>query len=335
MRIKRETMLGMLRRADVGRTADRRLETLEQCKCYIFDGGEIITFNDEICYRGPCPLEFTAAVPGKLLWSLLDRMPDDEVRLQRKGSELLVRGKNRQAGVACAREVLLPYDVVPAPDKWTALSNPGEFVKLLRMAAQTCGKDYAEILTTVVHITPELIEASDNTRLFRARIDTGFPTEVCVPGRTIEKVCGMPLQSVCLQEGWVQFQLDDGAVVSLRCYHEDYHDNIEDVLEVRGEKMLLPSILSEMLGRAEIMQDEELPLVEVVVEDNMLCLTARKEGGWIRERRRVPYNKEALKFHINPQFLRDILTYSRRITVGPSRIKLAKGSIEFVTALAY
>jgi len=332
MKVDRKELVEKLTLADLGRVGGSELETLIQCRSYVLKDKQLITFNGEICCKIPTELDFDVAIPGDDFKRLLQKFPDDEIELEKKNNEIVITGKRKKAGILF-EEIQLPYDEIPDKGTWSIVDP--DVPKMLKFASNTCGKDYAQILTTLVHITPDYIEASDNFRLFRGTVSTGFSDNFCLRGATAREISRLDLSEVCHKDGWLHFKCEDGAVVSCRCAGEEYHDNIGSVLAVTGEECVLPSNLADILERAQVMQDtdSENPKAFVQLNKNELYLKTQKDQGWYEERKRIKYDGEEIKFQVNPQFLYDILSYTRKVVVAEKRIKIEVDNIEFVAAL--
>lgn len=330
MNIGRGLLLSKLNEAAIGLSSK---EILEQSNCFIFKDGRLTTFNDDIMVRMASPLDFDMVVNATDLLAILAKIPDDEIEITRTDNEVRINGQRRTAGLAVASEVHLPLDAVPSPVKWSRL---GEGVAgLLQQATRTCGKDETQYLATCVHVTPELIEACDNQRLFRVNCTTGFPDRVLIPAASMDMLEGLEVMKVSIGKGWVFFKTLGGAEVALRCSHEDYQKGIDQLLELKEpETMTLPANLKEMVERAEIFNTAAYDArVSIHINKGELTISSRKDGGWYKERKKIRYEGRELEFEINPKFLVEILSRTRDIEVDDRRIKIISGNIQFVVAL--
>lgn len=331
MTIARGELLAILHECSVGLSSK---EVLVQSNAFVFSGKYLLTFNDDVMARHANPLGFDAAVNAADLMAILSKIPDEEIEVAREGGEIIIKGKRRSAGIACASEIGLPIDAVPPPSSWSKIKEG--VMPLLQQAAKCCGKDESQYLATCVHITPKLIEASDNFRLYRVTTPTGFPEEVLVPGAAINVLSGMEVTEVSQGKGWVHFRTTSKTEISLRCSHQKYHETIGDILKmVHAEIVTLPRNLSEIVERAEVMLNSDFnATVGIRIEDEMLTLTTRKEGGWYKEKKRIGYSGRSLDFDINPQFLVELLQKTHEVAVGDGKLKISLPPMEFVVALA-
>jgi len=326
--------LELLESLQFSRLGVSRNETLEQSNAFVFSEGEVITFNDEVMTCAPCVLDFTAAVIADEFLKLMQKIPDDEIEVLLKDDEVVLKGKRKSAGVTCFSEILLPYDAVPGPKKWHDLVD-GAVVTLVQ-ASRTCGKDASQELTTMVHVTPDRIEACDNWRLFRMDHDTGFPEECLLPSESVRLLDGLGIEKVSLNGGWAHFKNEKNQVISIRSSNEKYHEGLDALLEMEDSSQVsLPANMADIISRVIVMMSsDEEPNVRIKLKSGLLVIESRKASGWYRERKKVKYSGEEMEFDINPKFLVELLKRTRKVEVSPShRMKIEVDGVQFVVAL--
>jgi DNA polymerase III beta subunit, C-terminal domain len=339
MLIQRTELLDKLNLAAVGLVANTL--TVEQSDCFLFMGGDVLTFNNDLLTRVRCPLKREPdfcdfAVNAADLMRLLDKIPDDNVDVVLQQGEMLLKGEGdrRAAGLAIA-DITSPLAAVPKPDKWTNL--PDGVRKSLESAARVCGRDATEFLATFVHVVPNRIQACDNERLLRIDGPSGFAAETLLPAQSILAVADLGLTQIAEDEGWVHFRNPDIAV-SLRCSHEPYHKDIDVALALRpgAESLVLPSNLADIVERAAVFKDKDFDAkIDVELADGSLTLkAARKDGtGWYRETKPVKYAGLPLAFGVDPKFLLDVLGHTREVQTDGRKMKLSYDNVQFVVSL--
>jgi len=334
MKVNRENLLSALRFAKLG--TPTKGETLEQSNAFVFTESKLITFDDEIMTVQTSPLdaEISVAILADEFLKLVEKFPDEELEINVKGDEVILKGSKREAGVTCFNEIHLPYDAVPQPGKMSVLGEG--FDKAIQQAARTCGKDITQELTTMVHITSDLIEACDNWRLFRVTMSTGFKEECLLPSTSVMKLSGLGIKKVALKEGWAHFQTESKQIISVRCSYEKYHEGIERLLDIgKSEQVKLPPTLGEIISRTVVMMNvQEEPKIQIHLTEGELVVESRKDSGWYKEKKRVKYTGGNLSFEVNPKFLSEILQRTNVVHIGNShRMKIEVDNIQFVVAL--
>ncbi len=329
MKVSREELVRVLEVAAVG--VDPR-ESVEQSNMLVFDGDELVTFNGEVLTRVENPLpDLQGAVPAADFRTVLSRLPDPVVEIYAKDGHVRIKGKRKLAAIALS-EVTLPYKDVPRPGKfWTP---PAEFMGTLVQAARVCGKDDAQPQATQVHVAPDAVQASDNNRIFRSEMDTGFGEAVCVPSSSILALSSLSFAKVSLAGGCVHFRRGKHRVSVRHAGADDYPD-LRAALEVKGmRRVKLPGNLADVLSRAEAMHETtEEALVQITLAAGKLTLEARKDAGWYRETKDMEWEGEPLRFSVNPKFLEELLAKTRTVRIGEGRMKISSGSVTFCVGL--
>jgi DNA polymerase III sliding clamp (beta) subunit (PCNA family) len=330
MNVNRTQLLAVLAKAKVGLTGR---EILEQSHAYVFAKGTLTTFNDNILFRCPSPLQIDGAIPAVDFFEILEKLPDEELEITVNGGEIHLEGKRREAAMSYMPEVRLPIDSVPRPESWSRLDDKTPHA--MQQAALVCGEDFTAPLTTMIHATPNLIEGSDNFRMVRHTAPTGFPGEVLIPANIVEQLDKQELRKVSIGKGWVHFKCPGDCVISCRCSHEPYAKGVDALLRMEApEKILLPSNLGEIVERAEVFNALSFDAkVTITLADGELTLTSRKESGWFKEKKSVKYDGQPLTFDVHPKFLVEILGRGRECQVDRRKIKIEQGEIQFVAAL--
>lgn len=332
MIIQRGALLAKLNEARIGLA---QKPTTEQSNCFAFAGGKLTAYNGEIMCRLPNPLDFDAVVNATDLIEILAKIPDEDIEITLRGDEIRVSDlkRKRKAGITCTTEVTMPLDSVPAPEKYTRMGDG--VLTALQQAARTCGTEDTQYLITCVHITPDLVEGFDNSRMLRVTAPTGFPSDVLIPATTVMLLEGLEITKVALADGWCHFKTAGGTEISARASNQPFVKNIDAVFRMNDESSLtLPSNLAEMIERAEVFHNGGFDAtVGIRLADGELLITSRKEGGWYREKKRIKYEGRALAFDINPKFLVEVLKRTRDVLVDDRKLKIEIGGLQFVAGL--
>lgn len=340
MKLLREDLLNTLKIASVGAALPPRMVVLEQSDCFIFRKGQLVTFNDEILTRTPSPLNFDTIVHAGDFLKILGKLPDRYVEILPAEGELIVKGKRRSCGIATQAQLALPYKDVPRAKKFSKVREG--VTGMLKQAARTCGKDLSNPMTTVVHAAPDVIEACDNFRLFRAGMKTGFLKGILLPAPALNALESIPLYRVAVWKGWTHFRtskkLGEGTVISVRCINEaDYKDmDLLAVLKMGKdtETVKLPGNLADMVERSEVMSEGSDPLVQITIAKKTgITIRMAKDSGWYKEQKKIRYTGKDLKFHVNPKFLVEVLQRTTTVKIGGDKMKLEVDGIKFVVVL--
>ena len=337
MKVDRKELVAALEFAKIG--ASLKGELLQQSNSFIFDGGRLITFNEEIKTDSPSSIDIAVAVLADEFLKVLGKFPDDEVDISTsgidgQGRELIIKGNRKSAGITCFDEITLPHEAVPTPDGWNKLGE--DVPDMLQHAASVCGHNVAQERTTMVHITPDVIEASDNYRILRAKLKTSFDNECMIPATSIKAMRDIKIKRVSVGEGWVHFRTAAKQIISVRCSHELYHNDMEKIMRVNGSAITFPRNLAEILSRASVMMDtDDRPQISIELSKNKIKVESRKDNGWYRESKKTKYDGVPLNLLVNPASLLAMLKRTRLAEVDSSgcKMKITADNIQFMIAL--
>ena len=334
MKIEREKFLNILRGGDSGLTGG---ESIEQSDSFIFEDGQYVTFDGEVLSRTKFNMGFDASVPASDFRKILLRMPEDEISIQLKKGELIVAGKSKRAGISVNTKILSPYKEVPKPKKMRSV--PITLMHRLIQAARICNKDHSNPRTTHVHATPDKVEATDTIRLLRSVGKTGLKKEMMVPASALLQTGESKIKKAEMVDGWFHALLENKTLHSYRCAKIEYfeEEQLDSILEVEGEKLVLPKNLIKALDRASVMEartaGEGEGEVQVYLKKGVLRIKTQKEEGWYEEKKKIEYAGRELQFYINPNLLKELLAKSREVVVSEQKMKYEKDNVHFVAYL--
>lgn len=334
MLVNREELLDALAKGGQGVT---QYETLEQSNNYIFSDGKLITFDGDILAISKFDVGFTAAVPGTDFKKMLAKLPDKEIDMELKDNELVLKGRKKRSGITVNQDINLPYKEVPAPPQMKKV--PEHLGNLLLQAARICNKDYTNPNTTHVHVGPNLIEATDTYRIFRAKTKTGLTDELLIPAQSILSIGNTVLKKAGYKDGWLYAKTVQGTFLAMRCGSSEYFraELMDDILSVKGHKWKLPKDLPDILDRAQVMEDVGSgigePEVQITLTPGMAAIRTEKTEGWYEERRKVAYKGDPMKFVVNPNSLKEMLSRTDVALIGDKKMKISDGEIELALFL--
>lgn len=330
IKVNREQLLHELETVKSG-LSDR--EIVEQSSCFVFRGGIVHTYNDEMACQQRTSLKIEGAVKATPLISILEKLPESEVEVLPGDEELLIVGKRRKAGIRMEQEILLPIEVVPTPTKWRVLH--AEFSDAVSMVQQCAGRDESQFAITCVHINKGFVEAFDNYQLARYTVDTGIRSKsILIRRGSAKQVASLGVTHVGETENWVHFKNDDGLMISCRRYVEDYPE-LDELLAVDGVQTSLPKGLAEACDKASVFSadnpDDDMIAVEIL--PGKIRIKGTGASGWYTESKKARYKGQPLTFSIPPALLIEIVKQHNQCEVSESRLKVDGGKFTYVTCL--
>ena len=329
MKVNREELLKELESVTPGLSLK---EVIEQSSCFVFKGGEVATYNDEIaCQHSSC-LDVVGAVCALPLLAILRKLGEESIEIGISKGELLIKGRHRKAGIRMEAEVQLPVDAVESPGKWKKL--PDDFVDAVSITQECAGKDETQFSMTCIHLHPEWIEACDNFQAIRYTLATGIAIAVLVRRESLKYIVALGMTDFSETETWMHFRNPAGLILSCRRYVEEYPD-LTSVLKVSGEQATLPKGLKEAAEKAAIFSVENLNdnMVTLELKQGKLRITGRGSSGWYSEVKKVGYEGEPMSFTISPVLLAELVQHYNTCEISASRLKVDGGKFIYVTAL--
>jgi DNA polymerase III sliding clamp (beta) subunit (PCNA family) len=334
--IGRKALLTKLQTVRYGLSA----REVDQSSCFVFERGQVMTYNDEVACRTPSelPSDFKAAVLAAPLLAVLTKMPDENVLLSVDDGQLIVSGHRRRAGIRMETEITLPISVVEEPRGWQPL--PEDFDEALKMVLSCCSTDENKrFAMSCVHFTPEWIEGCDNDQMIRWRTPTGA-TEFLIRSRSIEFISSLGMIQICETPAWAHFRNSSGLLVSVRRYAEDYPD-LDQVLDrAAGHEAVLPGGLTEAVKAAEVFSAEgsfNKLRIELMPHPNpeksQVKVRGESAAGWYAEVITLTYNGPKMAFAIPPHLLLDVVEHGKTCQIGETQMIVATPKYTFVTSL--
>lgn len=331
--VSRETFLRALETAAPGLSPK---EILEQSGCFVFVDGDVVTYNDEVSVRGPSglPNDFRGAVRAKKLLDLLRGMDEDGLRLSEGDAEFVVTGKSRQAAVRMEKEIHLPYAGVEPPGKFKKL--PEEFGEAVSLVQQCAGTDESRFVLTCVNIHPDWIEACDDFRACRWKMQTGFKNPTLVKQASMSPAARMGVESFSEGDNWVHFKNRQGYVLSARKFVEEFPSaSLDGPLSQNGTPVSLPKGVKEAAEKAQLFSADNLDadLAEVTLKAGRVVVRGRGPEGWYKEVKKVTWDGPAVTFMIPPKLLGELVEKYNSVEVSESVLRIDGGSYVYITCL--
>lgn len=337
MKISKEALQKAL---DIVKPGLASRELLAQTTSFAFRRGKVITYNDEISIS--CPVEGIDEVQGAVLaenlYKFLAKVSTDEMNLDIKEGEIVMVIGRARAGLTFMEEVTLPLEEeLQNRGKWMKL--PSDFCKAVSFVMTASGSNLNEPLLTCVHVSSSgYAEASDGLRLaWHAILDETPVKDIIVPARSIAEVVKLNPTRMSEGNGWLHFRNKEGVEISCRILNEDKYMNTAPYVNMKGDKIVLPEKLDEVLARAQVFAKRESILeeeVHITIAGKSLTMKASSESGWFEEKIEMKDNLKIEKnIVIPPYLLKEILKETMMCEVSGNKIKFQGDHWVYVSLL--
>ena len=332
MRVHREALLHCLESAEPGLS---KREIVEQSSCFVFQNGQVMTYDDEVACRCKSLLDksFTGAVPAESLLNILRKLVEEELEISNGNGELLLIGKGRRAGIRMEAEITLPIANVELPKTFQPL--PNEFAEAVGVVQHCAGTDDSQFHLTCLHLHPKWIEACDNFQICRWTLATGIKEPVLVRKKSIKHIVSLGMTEFAETDTWIHFRNPTGLTLSCRRYLEQFPD-LSKFLQVEGIPTTLPKGLAEATEKARIFSAENPEADRVLIEltEGRLRIKGIGVTGWYRETKKIVYKGQPISFRVAPQILVDLVKKHNDCVLASDRLKVDSGNnYVYVTCL--
>jgi DNA polymerase III sliding clamp (beta) subunit (PCNA family) len=330
MKIERKKLIETLAKVQPGLASK---EIIEQSKSFVFKGGKVQTYNDEISVSAKTDLDIEGAVKAEELYKLLNKSQAKEVDLEATDSELQLKTKASRAGIVLESEINLPLDQISKPGKPQPL--PEDFKEAVKFCLFSVSSDMTKPVLTCLYVTGLIVTSCDNFRLTAKDMKTTIKDKFLLPSAAAKELLKYEPTHYSVSDAWIHFKCEGGVVFSCRTYEKEYPD-VSGLLDVKGKKIKFPKRTKGMLDRASVFATTEFSQdsqVEVTVKDGTMMIHGKGEGGWFKEKSKVEYKGKEVKFTVNPDFLSQMLDILDEATVGENSLKLEGEGFVHVVSL--
>jgi hypothetical protein len=329
--VNREQFLRTLESVSPGLAAK---EVVDQATCFVFTGGVVHTFNDEVAARAPVPVSFTGAIPAQALLDLLRKLTEDSLDIQAtKGTEaaageLQIKGAGRRSGITMEADVLLPFNVVEQPDKWHPVEP--SVIEAIEMATQCAATEHEVFAFKCLHLTPTAVEACDNFKAIRYHCTIPLANPCLINASAGKHLVGYGMAEMCQTPNWLHFRNPSGLVISCRLYREDFGVPMDSLVGMQGTPARLPAGLVEAVDKATIFS-ESGDDVSLDLKAGKLRVRTRNASGWYEEYREVEYSGQPVSVLISAVLIKACLAHATDILICANAVKVERPNFTFFT----
>lgn len=313
-------------------------EIVEQSSRFIFLKEWVVAYSGEMTIRYPFNIGFECSVWAEGLYSLLQKVKEDEVIVDRSedGKQIIISGIRTKfrSGLSVDTEIKLPVMDFCVPSGFRGL--PQNFLEALKVTSISVSSDASKPHLCCIHMTKSFFESCDGYRLTRFQMTEEFPfEEIKIPFRLIQTLDKYIPVEVAYMDGWAHFRSENGVVYSCGDFVGEYPD-LTPFIDFSGKEFHFPTEIVPAVKRAEVLASQELTgdkLVDIKFTKDGMELGSQSEKGWYTERFRVRRMDGDLHFKISSKVLLDALGHFKKVVVGDNKLKFETDSFVHVVSL--
>lgn len=317
-------------------------EIIEQATSFAFMEGRVVTYNDEISISHPVEgLDIQGAVKAELLYQLISKLKSEEIEVNIKDSEIILKSGKAKAGLIVQSEISLPLEAIADKGKWKTL--PETFCKHLGFCVSSTGKDMSRQVLTCVHVHKEdgqggtaWIEASDGRRISKCTFESMPVKTFLIPASSALTVIKMEPTKIAEGKGWIHFKTAEGTVLSCRIFDKDQFPDTDWLFDVKGSHISLPKNIDKVLERASIFSKREHALdefIDISLSKDEMLIQADADAGWFKEKLKIQYNGAEITFSVAPYLLKGILAETLDCILSKEKMKFTGDDWVYITGL--
>lgn len=310
MLINREELLNILSMVQPGLATKG---VIEQADTFVFHGGRVVTFNDEIAVSHPLPDgldELHGAVRAKELFSFLSKFKKHELELELNKKEMLLKTKRSKSGIMFEMDINLPLDEMGVPEKWMKL--PNDFVEGVKTCSISVGSDMTAPALCCIHLHNGFIESTDNHRITRYELSKkAFKKGLLIPATSLRLIENYHPIKYAVTDGWVHFISDNDVMYSCRTFDDVFPDIAQFLDVISGKAVMFPDETVDIINRVSVFSSSDIQNaeVEINIKKNWIEFRCQNDIGHSEEKTRIKYNGPSITMRMNPTFLISIMPH--------------------------
>ena len=302
----------------------------------VFDEGIQFAYDGNIYFQSENLLGIEGSVEKKSFFDFLSKIKDKEIESETTENLLKIKSGRSVASFVVSEKEERPVDFSKC--EWKTFSK--EVASCVELASKVCGNDYTNISSTMVHLCGNVIEATDEERIIRFRIEEKFDEEILIPKDLSSVLDKFSPVNYCIFEGWIAFQDKNSQVLAQRCSSTSGYFDLDSILEKckGGTKISFPENFSECVEKAStFLSDMKFELdkrISIKCKAGRMKIESKGSSGSYSEI--VPFDSSAsFSFSIVPSFLLEILEKKdSSVFLGEEFLKIKGKNYQFVASLS-
>lgn len=296
-------------------------DMLEQTDCFFFMRETIRTFNDEIQVVVNFPTGIEGAIHPQRFYTLLSKIPDEELLIIQKNDRIVIKGKSKKATFSLTEispEVTNSLIDPKKIDKWKKL--PKDFTESLKFCLLSALDKDKESVLSCLYVNGSEILSSDDLRVTVKTMEANSKLETLIPKESAKELIKYNPIKYNKGKSWINFKNEEGVIFSSRIVEGKFPD-ISKIIKIKdGIDIELPKKIIDVLNRTEIMSEDDLITLSLS-EGKIICRGVCDYGEY-EETSKIEYSGEEISIQVNPNFLKSIIAILNNLKLDNSRNKV-------------
>ncbi|MGO9017367.1 MAG: hypothetical protein ACLQVJ_03355 [Syntrophobacteraceae bacterium] len=208
----------------VAKVAVAKKEFVEGMGSYLYEGGRVSAFNEDIAVSCWSPLNINGAVNADSLYPIIKESRDTHIDIYCVDSTLHINGKETSARLPLdsASDILSYIHDIGVPPinsaEWAPVAK--NFTQQLKTSLMTISKNMAKPALTCVHWDNDVLETTDNYSVTRCTLATTHPHAegILISGEAARALLKFDPIAFVWTGDWLHFKTTQDAIFSCRTF---------------------------------------------------------------------------------------------------------------------
>jgi len=339
MEINRSELLAVIAKVKPGLASK---DIVEEMTHFIFNGSDIITYNDKVCVHHPFKTDFICSLSSKKFEAAISKVKSKEITITNDKKELTIKSASGKTKSTIHIELSMENEIMKkaktitdeiTQEGWPDL--PEEFIDSAYKCSLAASTDETSGTRTCIKVEGNIIQCGDGSRFSVYTLEDEMQSFM-IKAAALPQLKGYKFDKYLITKSWVHFLSADDVVFSTRLIEGNYLDFIRILDSIEGNEIELPADLKDLIDLSMIMAEgEEIgdKKVTLTLEKNKLTCTSRREEGRSTSETAIDYSGEPLTFKVNPIYLHEILNKVKTIVISEKKALFTSDSFKHVMVL--
>ncbi len=306
--------------------ATSQKELVLQLAHIVFNGEELLAYNDRISVAYPFNTGIKASVPAEDLNKIISGISEDEIEISVSETEVTIKSASTEATISTEMDstaVEQYFSNICFDDmNWHPL--PKSFMNDLALSRLTTATNALDPKNLhCVSVSGDKVRSGDGYRLSEITMTSEIVDNILIPASSIAELLQFSnIEDYALANNWIHFATTDDIVISCRLVVGDYPDfskilkNFKAETDITISQELLPILLN-LSGLVEGASDF-MKSVHIELNAKNITVTGRKDGLRVKKTLKCA-NETEVVFDISPVSLAHFLQTSTKMSICGSQ----------------
>lgn len=333
--MKAEKIVEILKLCEPG-LAKSAYEIEDNAKDFIFSDGLVASYNGVAWVTVGLDLGLHCCLPGDELYKFLNSIKGEVKIIQKAEKVIFKSGRTRAEFKSKIVDEKFEEGLRDVKLKRKYKKLPKDFEKALGMCIFSIAKDATIKALSCVSLKGNLMITSDDQRVTEYQMTEKMPT-VLIPGKVCRDLLRYNFTEYSVDSSWIYFR--DGEVVFACRLHSGEYVETEGMFDFMGSLLKIPA--EKVRAAIDIVScfvSDELQIdsfIEVEIDGDNMKLVGEGDVGMAENSVKLAKGvKKEIKFKINPNFLREILSRVDKLKIGEDRALFSLKNFRHLIALS-